>query len=107
MGRLLVLFGFFSLGVCLPRQYHFINESKTWAEAQRYCRENYVDLASINTTQEQLALTDIVDIWDSKRTWIGLYDDLNSWRWSLDDDSFYKEGGRSFRNWYIIKPSWN
>ncbi|KAF4077087.1 hypothetical protein AMELA_G00204120 [Ameiurus melas] len=100
--------GFFSLGVCLPRQYHFINEKKTWAEAQRYCRENYDDLASINNTEEELALTNTIDIWNKNRTWIGLYDDLNSWKWSLDDDSFFKEGERSFRNWNIQKPkNWN
>ncbi|XP_047661524.1 asialoglycoprotein receptor 2-like [Tachysurus fulvidraco] len=104
MFRLLLLLGFFNLGVCLPRQYHFINENKTWSEAQRYCRENYVDLASINNTEEDLALTNITDIWNSRRAWIGLYDDLNSWKWSLDDDSFYKEGERSFRNWFIQMP---
>ncbi|XP_053505507.1 C-type mannose receptor 2-like [Ictalurus furcatus] len=104
MFHLLLLFGFFSLGVCLPRQYHFINEKKTWAEAQRYCRENYDDLASINNTIEEQALTNVINIWNSGQTWIGLYDDLNSWKWSLDDDSFYKEGERSFRNWYIQKP---
>ncbi|XP_047661516.1 macrophage mannose receptor 1-like [Tachysurus fulvidraco] len=103
MFRLLLLLGFFSLGVCLPRQYQFINENKTWSEAQRYCRENYVDLASITNTEEDLAITNIIDIWNSRRTWIGLYDDLNSWKWSLDDDSFYKEGERSFRNWSIQK----
>ncbi|MCI4386916.1 hypothetical protein PGIGA_G00068300, partial [Pangasianodon gigas] len=108
MFRLLLLLGFFSLGVCLPRQYHFINENKTWAEAQRYCRENYVDLASINNTEEELTITNMLDIWNSSQTWIGLYDDLSSWKWSLDDNSFYKEGERSFRNWYIQKPrNWN
>ncbi|XP_034167206.2 macrophage mannose receptor 1-like [Pangasianodon hypophthalmus] len=105
MFHLLLLLGFFSLSVCLPRQYHFINESKTWDEAQRYCRENYVDLASINNTEEQLALTKIINIWNSGQTWIGLYNDLSSWKWSLGDDSFYKDGERNFRNWYIQKPS--
>ncbi|XP_053505078.1 macrophage mannose receptor 1-like [Ictalurus furcatus] len=108
MLQLLLLFGFFSLGVCLPRQYYFINENKTWAEAQRYCRENYDDLAIINNTEEEQALTNIINIWNNNRTWIGLYDDLNSWKWSLDDDSFYQEGERSFRNWYIQKTrNWN
>ncbi|KAI4905494.1 hypothetical protein NFI96_014278 [Prochilodus magdalenae] len=32
--------------------------------------------------------------------WIGLYDDLDSWRWSLEDDSFYKEGEREFKGWF-------
>ncbi|XP_046723709.1 macrophage mannose receptor 1-like isoform X3 [Silurus meridionalis] len=104
MFQLLLLMGFFNLGVCLPRQFHFINESKTWAAAQRYCRENYVDLATINNAEEELVVTNLIGTTDSKQTWIGLYDDLNSWKWSLDDDSFYNEGERSFRNWYIQKP---
>ncbi|XP_058272164.1 C-type mannose receptor 2-like [Hemibagrus wyckioides] len=104
MYQLLLLLGVFSLSVCLPRHYHFINENKTWYEAQRYCRENYDDLASINNTAEELAVSEITDIWKYNRSWIGLYDDLNSWKWSLDDDSVYKEGERSFRNWYIQKP---
>ncbi|XP_060791484.1 macrophage mannose receptor 1-like [Neoarius graeffei] len=134
MFHLLLLLGFFSLAVCLPRQYHFINEKKTWAEAQRYCREKYTDLATIDTIEdmssllntvtgsylgsawivnnnkESLAGDDILEteIWNSRRSWIGLYNDLNSWKWSLNDDSFYKEGERSFRNWYIQKPmNWN
>ncbi len=32
--------------------------------------------------------------------WIGQYDDVNSWRWSLEDNDFYQEGDRDFRNWY-------
>ncbi|XP_058271588.1 C-type mannose receptor 2-like [Hemibagrus wyckioides] len=104
----LSLTGFFSLRFCLPRQYHFINENKTWSEAQRYCRENYVDLVSINNTEEDLALMNTIGIWKSNRTWIGLYDDLNSWKWSLDDDSFYQNEERDFRSWYKNKPrNWN
>ncbi|XP_056091599.1 snaclec coagulation factor IX/factor X-binding protein subunit A-like [Rhinichthys klamathensis goyatoka] len=32
--------------------------------------------------------------------WIGQYDDVNSWRWSLENNDFYQEGERDFRNWY-------
>ncbi|MCI4386906.1 hypothetical protein PGIGA_G00068190 [Pangasianodon gigas] len=109
MFHLLLLLGFCTIGVCLSRQYHFINENKTWAEAQRYCRENYVDLASIDNAEEELALIKTVDIRNNSPVWLGLYDDLNSWKWSLDDDdddddAFYQEGETSFRNWYIKKP---
>ncbi|XP_072518023.1 C-type mannose receptor 2-like [Salminus brasiliensis] len=104
MFQLLLLLGFCILDICLARQYHLVNENKTWAEAQRYCREHYVDLASIDSSEETLELVKIVDIRNSISTWIGLYDDLTSWRWSLDDHSFYKENGRNFRNWYIEKP---
>ena len=83
--------GFCAISVCLPRQYHLVNESKTWAEAQRYCREHYVDLASIDNNEETRKIINLVDTRNSRSTWIGLYDDLNSWRWPLDDDDFYKE----------------
>uniref|UniRef100_A0A671YZU8 C-type lectin domain-containing protein n=1 Tax=Sparus aurata TaxID=8175 RepID=A0A671YZU8_SPAAU len=36
--------------------------------------------------------------------WIGLYDDLNSWRWSLSDTSFYKDGETEFRLWLSGQP---
>ncbi|KAI4903284.1 hypothetical protein NFI96_004359, partial [Prochilodus magdalenae] len=94
-----------TLGVCLPRQYHYVNESKTWSEAQRYCREHYTDLASIDTVEEGLGLLNLVDVRSSGPTWIGLYDDLNSWRWSLEDDGFYKGKERNYRNWDIEKPT--
>ncbi|XP_017347479.2 macrophage mannose receptor 1 [Ictalurus punctatus] len=105
MFTFLLLLGFCTVGVCLSRQYLFINENKTWAEAQRYCRENYVDLASIDNAKEELALIKTADIRNKSPVWLGLYDDLNSWKWSLDDYAFYKEGESMFRNWYIQKPS--
>ncbi|KAL7844103.1 hypothetical protein SRHO_G00226420 [Serrasalmus rhombeus] len=80
-------------------RYHFVNESKSWTEAQRYCRENYTDLATIDNMEEMNRLINTVNGSYSGLAWIGLYDDLDSWRWSLDDESFYKEGERDFRGW--------
>ena len=37
----------------LPKQYHFVSERKTWADALTYCKQNYVDLASIHDSEEQ------------------------------------------------------
>ncbi|RXN11533.1 macrophage mannose receptor 1-like isoform X1 [Labeo rohita] len=81
------------------RQYHFVNESKTWTEAQRYCRQNYTDLATIDNMEEMNRLINTVNGSYSGSAWIGLYDDVNSWRWSLEDNDFYQEGERDFRNW--------
>ncbi|XP_036419993.1 macrophage mannose receptor 1-like [Colossoma macropomum] len=105
MLHLLLLLGFCTLGVCLPRQYHFVNDYKTWYEAQSYCRELYVDLASIDSLEEGLQLISLVNIRNIIPAWIGLYDDLNIWRWSLEDDDFYKGNEGKFRNWYIEKPT--
>ncbi|KAK3524254.1 hypothetical protein QTP70_025867, partial [Hemibagrus guttatus] len=80
-------------------QYHFVNENKTWTEAQRYCRENYTDLATVDTMEEMNTLLNTVNSSYSGLAWIGLYGDENSWRWSLNDDAFYQEGERDFRGW--------
>uniref|UniRef100_A0A8C1AEM0 C-type lectin domain-containing protein n=1 Tax=Cyprinus carpio carpio TaxID=630221 RepID=A0A8C1AEM0_CYPCA len=82
------------------RQYHFVNESKTWTEAQRYCRQNYTDLATIDNMEEMSRLINTVNGSYNGSAWIGLYDDVNSWRWSLEDNDFYQEGERDFRNFY-------
>jgi len=80
-------------------QYHFVNESMTWTEAQRHCRENYIDLATIDNMEEMNRLIKTV-----RRTygsaWIGLYDDLNSWKWSMDNATLL--GG--FKSWYVQQP---
>ncbi|XP_051959871.1 C-type mannose receptor 2-like isoform X2 [Xyrauchen texanus] len=82
------------------RQYHFVSEYKTWAEAQRYCSENHTDLATIDNMDEMNRLINTVNGIYNDSAWIGLYDDVNSWRWSLEDNDFYQEGERDFRNWY-------
>lgn len=37
--------------------------------------------------------------------WIGLYDDMDSWKWSLADSSFYKHGETDFRRWLVGEPN--
>ncbi|XP_067280782.1 macrophage mannose receptor 1 [Pseudorasbora parva] len=101
----LVLFsGFFTLTQCVPH-YVFVNESKTWAEAQLYCRDKYTDLAIIENEQQTVQLLDTVNDDSIDLAWIGLYDDLNSWKWTLEDSDFFKEGEKYFRNWYNPGPS--
>lgn len=34
------------------------------------------------------------------RLWIGLYYDINSWRWSIDDTYLYGDGNTEFGNWF-------
>ncbi|XP_031697694.1 C-type lectin lectoxin-Phi1-like [Anarrhichthys ocellatus] len=68
-------------------KYHLINESKTWLEAQSYCRERHTDLISGPT---QLNDEEFKKIELYKFVWIGLFRD--TWRWS-NGSSF------SFRSW--------
>uniref|UniRef100_A0A672SG50 C-type lectin domain-containing protein n=1 Tax=Sinocyclocheilus grahami TaxID=75366 RepID=A0A672SG50_SINGR len=95
---------FFNSGICskssCTRQYHLVFESKTWTEAQRYCRQNYTDLATIENMEEMRRLIKTVRGTFYGSAWIGLYDDLNNWRWSLDNEAI--EGG--FKSWFIQQP---
>ncbi len=78
-----------------PRQYHFVNQNKSWTEAQRYCRENHTDLVTINDIQEQNDINQVINS-VSDRVWIGLKD---TWIWSLSDPDFYRRDESQYRNW--------
>ncbi|KAL0192193.1 hypothetical protein M9458_010489, partial [Cirrhinus mrigala] len=84
--------------LCTP-QYVFVNESKTWAEAQRYCRDKFTDLATIENKQQTIQLMDTMNDDSIDLAWFGLYDDLNSWKWTPEDSDFFKAGEKDFRNW--------
>ncbi len=77
-----------------------MNESKTWTEAQRYCRQNYTDLATIENMEEMNRLVKAVRRIYYAKAWIGSYDDINSWQWSLDNTSLV--GG--FKSWFVQQP---
>uniref|UniRef100_A0A8P4GPD8 C-type lectin domain-containing protein n=1 Tax=Dicentrarchus labrax TaxID=13489 RepID=A0A8P4GPD8_DICLA len=91
------------------RQYHFIYDLKNMTEAQSYCREHYTDLATtdnmddVNTLNNMADLSQMVYSEYSHRAWIGLYDDMDSWKWSLSDGGFYKHG--KFRHWSPREPN--
>ncbi|KAL0162986.1 hypothetical protein M9458_042382, partial [Cirrhinus mrigala] len=67
--------------------------------AQRYCREKYTDLATTENEQQTVQLTDTVNDDSIDLAWIGRKDDLNSWKWTLEESDFFKAGEKSFRNW--------
>ncbi|KAI3357892.1 hypothetical protein L3Q82_016274 [Scortum barcoo] len=95
----------------VKHQYHFVYELKNLTEARSYCREKYTDLATINNMEEVNILNNMANLSkmvyskNSYTAWIGLYNDVNSWRWSLSDRSFYKDGETEFRQWASGKPN--
>nr|XP_015824299.2 macrophage mannose receptor 1 [Nothobranchius furzeri] len=91
------------------RNYHFIYQAKNWTEAQRYCRENFIDLATVADVKDVATLNKLANLnqmfasSNAYDAWIGLYNDLNSWRWSMSDPSFYQQN-ENFRNWFFVQP---
>ncbi|XP_053332751.1 C-type mannose receptor 2-like [Clarias gariepinus] len=90
--------------VYIPHRYHFVNENKTWSEAQTYCRQKYTDLASINNMEEMMKLNNTLKMETVNQAWIGLQrGDTGRWQWSLADQTFYRDGD-TYRHWSSGQP---
>ncbi|XP_055045995.2 putative C-type lectin domain family 20 member A [Misgurnus anguillicaudatus] len=94
------------LGLCLFTQtiscqysYILIQQMKTWYKAQAYCRQNHNDLATVQSNEDWTRLHEIVkNNTMSSVAWTGLYNDINSWRWS------YKNENITFTYWCTGEP---
>lgn len=71
-------------------KYVIVKQAMDWSSAQRYCRENFVDLATVRNDEESLAIQKMVA---SGWAWIGLFRDPHIY-WS-------DESGFSFQNWFV------
>ncbi|KAM9407692.1 putative C-type lectin domain family 20 member A isoform 1-T1 [Salvelinus alpinus] len=99
----LLISGFYTHSSCL-HQYHLITNLMTWTNAQRYCRENYTDLATVDDMED---LNRLITSVSDHNLWyrIGLKKgDSMKWHWSLADRRFYREGETGFRNWDTGTP---
>uniref|UniRef100_A0A3B5L935 C-type lectin domain-containing protein n=1 Tax=Xiphophorus couchianus TaxID=32473 RepID=A0A3B5L935_9TELE len=93
--------GVYVLSTNLFREYHYVSSPKTWAEAQRYCRERYADLATVDSPEENDRL--LLELQGSGQfAWIGLYDNTTGWKWTMGDDDFV--GDSSFPPWEPNQP---
>lgn len=78
-----------------------------WLKAQLYCREHHVDLATVSNTEDMNRLVNTVQESSggfTGKAWIGLHDNLTSWRWSLSDSSYYGDQEADYRNWGFGQP---
>lgn len=99
-----IVSGLCILPLCFSQEYHVVNERKSWTEAQRYCREIYTDLVTINSTEVMAQVKDILR-GKTDEFWIGLYGDVNNWKWSLEKDGFYEKGQADLRLWSPGEPN--
>ncbi|KAI7791793.1 putative lectin C-type domain containing [Triplophysa rosa] len=78
-----------SLSECIQNHYYYINMNMNWTEAQRYCREKYTDLATVNDMNHMNELKKIVNN-NLAHLWIGLRNTgVYIWKWSLGDPVNY------------------
>lgn len=70
------------------KEYIYISKLKNWYEAQTYCRENYKDLATITSNEEQQRLINSPLV-DWSVGWIGLNKPTSTWKWSDREPTNY------------------
>ncbi|XP_078020322.1 C-type mannose receptor 2-like isoform X2 [Epinephelus lanceolatus] len=103
---LLLLMGQCSFFMCHLHEYHFVNQTKNWTEAQQYCREHHTDLATVSDMTDMERLRDSAQNQDG--AWIGLYSDpernergMWHWQWSLPGLEFNDSESR----WHEEEPN--
>ncbi|KAL6491163.1 hypothetical protein MHYP_G00015080 [Metynnis hypsauchen] len=100
------------------RQFHVVNETKTWTDAQKHCREKYTDLVTIKSQEETNAMVALLN-GITGHFWMGLKQKENAdntcfqgaaagppmasgvnrcWTWS-DGSNF------SYSNWNTGEPN--
>lgn len=92
----LFLTGFFTQTI--QQGYVLIQVNKTWSKAHAYCRQNYIDLATLQTNEDWTELQKTVQPALTSVAWIGLNNDISSWQWSYKDEMI------SFTNWNSGEP---
>ncbi|XP_015260817.1 PREDICTED: C-type mannose receptor 2-like [Cyprinodon variegatus] len=100
---LLFLMGQICLIDCQLYEYHYINEEKTWTDAQQYCREKHTDLATVSNMADMKRLNR-TRAGNKGEAWIGLYDQtdgIRTWYWSLPGLEF----NESETKWHPGEPN--
>nr|XP_055046327.1 C-type mannose receptor 2-like [Misgurnus anguillicaudatus] len=78
-----------------------IQQMKTWYDAQAYCRQNHMDLLIAQSTDNWTYIQGAVQPLLTSVAWIGLYNDIFSWRWS------YRNENITFQLWANGEPNNN
>uniref|UniRef100_A0AAY5EZ02 C-type lectin domain-containing protein n=1 Tax=Electrophorus electricus TaxID=8005 RepID=A0AAY5EZ02_ELEEL len=91
----LLFSGIFGVSSSLPLMYFYVNQNKTWLEAQSTCRGLYTDLATVYSMDDVKRLTQALP-GSSDAVWIGL---RKSWVWSSG------EAVSNYSHWKPYNPN--
>nr|XP_055046004.1 uncharacterized protein LOC129431906 [Misgurnus anguillicaudatus] len=97
--QFLLFSGFWMFIQSNSNEYILIQEKKTWAAAQVYCRMNHIDLATVASNEDQTSVRVAVSAALPPLAWIGLYRNNNSWYWT------YRQEILTFRFWMSGEPN--
>ncbi|XP_056318602.1 macrophage mannose receptor 1-like [Danio aesculapii] len=69
-----------------------IQQNLSWSEALRYCRQNHVDLVSVQSVEMQRRVMNVVKLASTEAVWLGLhnYCSINTWLWVSGDMVCYQ-----------------
>lgn len=96
--------GLCCLSHCHRYRYHFVATALPWLDAQTYCRERHADLATVFNVEDMNRLVNSAQASNAGKVWIGLHDNLTSWRWSFSDSLYYSQQDTGYRNWDFLQP---
>ncbi|XP_042559935.1 uncharacterized protein LOC122128941 [Clupea harengus] len=57
----LLFSGLGSVSSHMPRRFHFVNQNETWDEAQKHCRTEFTDLATVENMSDMTTMTNGTD----------------------------------------------
>lgn len=82
------------------RKYYLIPQEMVRSDAVAYCRAKYTDLATIEDNYDAVQVLNLLQSQQfTSSLWIGLYNDVKSWHWSMGNKTL-----GSLRNWYPPNP---
>ncbi|XP_076828396.1 macrophage mannose receptor 1-like [Brachyhypopomus gauderio] len=94
---ILLFSGLWALAMCVTRQFYVVEEKKNWTDAQKYCRGNYTDLATIENQVDMDTILTLLSNQSGVNYWIGLRQDAqeinHTWIWSDGSNSTYMDWG--------------
>lgn len=78
-----------------------MEKTKTWDEAQSYCREAFDDLATVGDQEENDKLLKVLQ-GRGNYAWIGFFDDMTRWTWAEGDAEFNND--TDYSDWKTDEP---